>query len=191
MSVRAPKKSSTPRGPFHPGTGAGVGAGRGQQRAHAEQIDWNRERVPHRRARVRVVTGSSARDSPAVRGSTHVFEQGSNVGRHQQDPRAVRRCQLPRHGSSSQVGPGLARRTSEVEKRGEGGGRSVGGRERGGGGRVVGQQTQAGECVLENCSQGWDCVRGGRGKATRLGHISVAHLPGSRAALGAPSAVAS
>lgn len=87
--------------------------------------------APEARARrwvwVRVVTGSFTlthgtwqRTKPLFTGSTHVFEQGSNVGCHQQYSRALRRCQLPCHGSSSQVGLGRARRRSEVEKRGDG-----------------------------------------------------------------------
>lgn len=115
---------------------------------------------PHRRPKlggkvwVRVVTGSfstthththtSAQHGNKrgrLTGSTHVFEQGSNVGCHQQYSRALCRCQLPCHGSSSQVGLGLARRTSEVGETWED------------------QQTQAGKCVSKLLTRLGICQR--------------------------------
>lgn len=49
-----------------------------------------------------------------ISGQTHIFEQGSNVGCHQQYSCALRCCQLPCHNALSQVGRGLAQRTLEV-----------------------------------------------------------------------------
>lgn len=99
---------------------------------------------------VRVVTGSLTlkhetwqHTKPLYTGSTHVFEQGSNVGCHQQYSRALRRCQLPCHGSSSQVGPGRAR---------IGGGKTWGWE----GGWWGCQQTQAGKCVLKTAYKAGD-----------------------------------
>lgn len=124
-----------------PSSEVGLGAGR----------DW----LLHPHAR----NMATHKAPPFFKGSTHIFEQGSNVGCHQQYSRALRRCQLPCHGSSSQVGLGRARRRSEVEKRGDG---------EGGGG--VNKRKPASACS-QNCLQGWECVRGGRVKATRLEHF--------------------
>lgn len=48
-------------------------------------------------------------------GQTHILEEGSNVGCHQQDSRALRGCQLPCHNSLRRRWvAGLARRTLKV-----------------------------------------------------------------------------
>lgn len=49
------------------------------------------------------------------RGQTHILEQGSNVGCHQQYSRALRCCQLACHNSLSQVGRGLAPESLQVK----------------------------------------------------------------------------